>query len=243
MKAYEIYHYCHIRVNESQTIHPRTIPYTDLTFVLSGMLRYTVDGITYDLEAGDAVFVRPGSVESRQGLGIATEYVSFNFDSAPISLPVFAKGIITPSIIELTGIYPAPHMYDTEDATAEKCLYMLNYILAELEDSRREGGRFYPRVVSIVNRDITLPLSLSDVSREIGVTKEHLATAFKKECGKTVSEYINEQKMNLARTLIENREMTLCRVAEYLGYNNYNYFCRVFKKAFGRSPTKMRFHD
>ena len=64
MKAYEIYHYCHIRVKASQTIDTRTIPYTDLTYVLSGRLRYTVDGVTYDLEEGDALFVHPGSVEA-----------------------------------------------------------------------------------------------------------------------------------------------------------------------------------
>ena len=120
MKAYEIYHYCHIKVNESQTIASRKIPYTDLTFVLSGKLRYTVDGDTFDLECGDAIFVRPGSVESRQGLNIPTEYVSFNFNGAPLSLPVFSKGIITPTIKALIDIYPAPHMYDTEEATAEK---------------------------------------------------------------------------------------------------------------------------
>lgn len=243
MKAYEIYHYCHIKVKKSQTIAPRVIPYTDLTFVLGGRLCYTIDSQTYELEAGDAIYVRPGTLESRLGLNEPVEYVSFNFDSAPLSLPVFAKGIITPAVKALVDIYPAQHMYDTEDATAEKCLYMLNYILAELEDSRREGGRFYPRVVSIVNRDITLPISLSDISHELGVTKEYLATAFKKECGKTVTEYINEQKMNLARSLIENKKMPLYKVSEYLGYNNYNYFCRVFKRSFGAAPTKMYFHD
>ena len=58
-----------------------------------------------------------------------------------------------------------------------------------------------------------------------------------------VTEVFNEQKMSLARSLIESEEMPICRIAEYLGYNNYNYFCRVFKKTFGISPTKMRFRD
>ena len=243
MKAYEIYHYCHISVKGSQRISKRILPYTDLTFVLRGRLRYTVNSETYDLEAGDAVIAQPGDEESRDALDEAAEYVSFNFNSEPLSFPVFAKGIITPAIKSIVDIYPAAHMYDREDATAEKCLCMLNYILLELEDSRREKGRFFPKVSRIVNRGITIPLSLSDISRELGVTKEYLATTFKKECGKTVSEYVNEQKMSLARSLIESEEMPICRIAEYLGYNNYNYFCRVFKKTFGISPTKMRFRD
>lgn len=243
MKAYDIYHYCHISVKRSQKIDKRILPYTDLTFVLRGRLRYTVNKETFDLEAGDALFAERGDEESREAIDEAVEYVSFNFNSEPLSFPTFAKGIITPAIKSIVDIYPAAHMYDREDATAEKCLCMLNYILLELEDSRREKGRFFPKVSRIVNHGITLPLSLSDISRELGVTKEYLATVFKKECGKTVSEYVNEQKMSLARTLIENEEMPLCRIAEYLGYNNYNYFCRVFKKTFGISPTKVRFRD
>lgn len=241
MKAHDIYHYCHIRVDSSQRIDTRTLPYTDLTFVLSGRLRYTIDGVIYDLESGDAIFVMPGSSESRDALNEPVEYVSFNFRSDLLSFPVFAKGIITPTVKSLVNLYPASHMYDRESATAEKCLCMLNYILLELEDSRRENGRFFPEVSRIVNDRLTQPVTLSDVSRELGVTKEYLASAFKKECGKTVTEYINEQKMLLAKSFIENGEMRLCDVADYLGYNNYNYFCRVFKKTFGTPPTKMRF--
>lgn len=243
MKAYEIYHYCHIKVKNSMTIDTRILPYTDLTFVLKGRLRYTVNGITYDLNEGDVLCAPPYSEESRQGLNEAVEYVSFNFSSDPVDLPVYAEKSVTPAIKSLVNVYPAAHMYDIEEATAEKCLCLLNYILLELEDAKREKGRFYPRVALLVNQGITLPLSLSDVSQALGVTKEHLATAFKKECGKTVTEYINDQKMILAKSLIESREIPLCDVSEYLGYNNYNYFCRVFKRTFGIPPTKMRKGD
>lgn len=217
--------------------------YTDLTFVLAGRLLYTVDGKQFSLEAGDAIFVRPGSRQSRTGLDEPVEYVSFNFSSGPLDFPVFAKGVITPAVKSLVNIYPAAHMYDRENATAEKCLCLLNYILLELEDGRRTRGRFFPRAASFINHNINLPLSLCDVSRELGVTKEYLASAFKRECGRTVTEYINEQKMNVARSLIEGGEMSLLDISEYLGYNNYNYFCRVFKRTFGVPPTKMRKDD
>ncbi len=240
MKANNIYHFCHIKVKSSLKIDNRILPYTDLTFVMRGRLRYTVNRVTYTLEAGDAIIAPPGSAQSREGLDEPAEYVSFNFSAVPLNFPVFSKNIITPTIKSLVNLYPAAHMYERREATAEKCLCLLNYILLELEDNCREKGRFFPMVEQIVSQSITSPVSLSDISRKLGITKEYLACVFKKECGKTVTEYINEQKMNLAQTLIKNEEMPLCDVAEYLGYNNYNYFCRVFKKTFGASPTKFK---
>lgn len=240
MKATNIYHYCHIKVKGSQKIDTRILPYTDLTFVISGKLKYTVNKKEYELNAGDAIFVTQGMEESREALSEPVEYVSFNFTGDDMDFPVFSKGIVTSAINSLVNIYPAAHMYDSDGATFEKCLYMLNYILLELEDSRKKQGRIYSMVAHCVKYNITLPLSLSDVSRELGMTKEYVASAFKKESNKTVTQYINEQKMILARNLIEGGEMSLYDVSDYLGYNNYNYFCRVFKKVFGTVPSSVR---
>ncbi len=240
MKINNLHHFCHIRVKNSLKIDTRILPYTDLTFVLWGRLRYTVNQVSYTLEAGDAIIAPPGTVQSRESLNEPVEYVSFNFDSDELNFPIFSKNVITPTIKSLVNLYPAAHMFERQEATAEKCLCLLNYILLELKDGYQEKGRFFSKVEEIVRRKITSPISLSDVSRELGVTKEYLATVFKKECGKTVTEYINEQKMNLAQNLIKNEEMPLCYVAEYLGYNNYNYFCRTFTKTFGASPTKIK---
>ena len=243
MKAHNIYHYCHVMVESSQSIATRTLSYTDLTFVLSGRLRYTVNGETRDLLAGDALLAPPGSVESRTALDEPAEYVSFNFSAEPLDFPIFAEGMITPTVEALVGLYPAAHMYEREEATAEKCLCLLNYILLEMADSNRRKGSFYPRVALYVNNNVTRPISLLDVSRELGVTKEYLSIVFKRESGMTVNEFINRRKMSLAKNLIIEGETPLCRVSEQLGYNDYTYFCRVFKKTFGVSPTKMRYSD
>ena len=240
MKATNIYHYCHIKVKCSQKIDTRILSYTDLTFVISGKLKYIVNKKEYELKSGDVIFVTPGMEESREALPEPVEYVSFNFTGGDMDFPIFSRGSVTPAINSLVNIYPAAHMYDSESATFEKCLCMLNYILLELEESCKKEGRIYSRVAQYVNSNITLPLSLANVSRELGMTKEYVASAFKKESNKTVTQYINEQKMILARNLIEGGEISLYDISDYLSYNNYNYFCRVFKKVFGTVPSSVR---
>ncbi len=53
---------------------------------------------------------------------------------------------------------------------------------------------------------------------------------------KYIDEHIHE-KLTLQ---IMSKEMTLHAVASHLGYDNYNYFCRIFKNRFGMTPGQAR---
>ena len=83
-------------------------------------------------------------------------------------------------------------------------------------------------------------MSLQSISREIGLTKEYTANIFKKETKITLTNYINERKMLLAKELILRNEMSLGDLSAYLGYDNYNYFSRLFKRHFGITPTNFK---
>ena len=52
--------------------------------------------------------------------------------------------------------------------------------------------------------------------------------------------YINEQKMMIAKDLVINSGMALVEIAQSLGFNNYNYFSRLFRKHFDQTPIDMR---
>ena len=53
---------------------------------------------------------------------------------------------------------------------------------------------------------------------------------------KTISEYILSVKMDQAEILLNSRVYNLTEISEALGYENYAYFSRQFKKYFGYSP-------
>ena len=72
------------------------------------------------------------------------------------------------------------------------------------------------------------------------VTEEYLARLFKKEMNMTVTEYIAQQKLIFAKNLLMSDDISLQDIAEKLGYQNYNYFSRIFKKHYGISPLKMK---
>jgi two-component system response regulator YesN len=96
------------------------------------------------------------------------------------------------------------------------------------------------KVTRYVGEHITDKMSLQSISGVIGLSKEYTANIFKKEVGKTLTDYINERKMLLAKELITRNEMKLTDVASYLGYDNYNYFSRLFKRHFDFSPIEVK---
>ena len=68
----------------------------------------------------------------------------------------------------------------------------------------------------------------------------YVSYIFKKETGKTLTNYINEQKMIVAKELIVNSDVPLVEISQILSFDNYNYFSRLFKKHFDRTPINMR---
>lgn len=62
---------------------------------------------------------------------------------------------------------------------------------------------------------------------------------FKAGVGLTPTEYINRLRINQAKELLANTDMSVSEIAEAVGFTDQNYFGRVFKKLTGTSPKKF----
>ena len=63
---------------------------------------------------------------------------------------------------------------------------------------------------------------------------------FKKEVGRSIVDYALDRRIDEAKRLLLEGTMPLQQIAEYVGFTDYNYFSRVFKKRSGYSPTDYR---
>lgn len=68
------------------------------------------------------------------------------------------------------------------------------------------------------------------------VSPDHLTRVFKKKRGQTISEYIKQKRMDMAKHLLREENMTITAVADTVGYSNYSYFIEQFKKYTGITP-------
>lgn len=75
-----------------------------------------------------------------------------------------------------------------------------------------------------------------DISNAIQVNRSYLSKVFKMETGQNITDYIHKVKMDFAIKLMESNIYKFNEIAELLGYKNYSYFSKVFKKIYRVTP-------
>ncbi|NLX77498.1 MAG: helix-turn-helix transcriptional regulator, partial [Clostridiaceae bacterium] len=86
----------------------------------------------------------------------------------------------------------------------------------------------------------TETLELDDISNKFFISKNYLCILFKKNLGITCSHYITKEKMKYAEKLMRTTRLTCYQISNAVGYKDYFYFSRVFKKVFGCSPKEYQ---
>ena len=81
-------------------------------------------------------------------------------------------------------------------------------------------------------------ITLEELCFLFGTNKTTLCSSFRKNYGTTVVNYINSLKMKEAKRMIRKGVHSITEISEELGFSSVHYFCRLFKKTEGRSPTE-----
>lgn len=83
-------------------------------------------------------------------------------------------------------------------------------------------------------------LSLVDVAAHVNISPAYFSQLFHQETGESFIDYLTNARMKKARNLLNNTAMRSSEIALECGYNDPNYFSKVFKKLFGVSPREYR---
>ena len=115
-----------------------------------------------------------------------------------------------------------------------------NYCLLVKTHSLSNYSYLIGRAITIINYDLKSDLSLSNISKQLGVTSSYLSRLFKEEMKMTLTDYVNQKRIEYAVTLLHSTEMQIQSVAYECGIQDTNYFIKLFKKQTGLTPTKYR---
>lgn len=83
-------------------------------------------------------------------------------------------------------------------------------------------------------------LNLSVLAEKFRVESSYFSRMFRQEMGENLIFYITRKRIEKAQGLIAHSETNLTEIAFLVGYNDYSYFNRVFKKSTGMSPREYR---
>ena len=115
------------------------------------------------------------------------------------------------------------------------------YVKKEIGNVEEDSNKgVVEQCVEYIKEHISEPLSVEKLAANYYISKDYLTRLFKKQLGQNPSSYIKEQRMFLAKELIETTDMSITLISARVGYENYSAFITSFKKYYGVTPRDYR---
>ena len=96
------------------------------------------------------------------------------------------------------------------------------------------------RAKQFVNASIPQTAKLDEVSRHVGLSRNHFCRVFKHGTGITFTEYLARLRVEKAKELLADVRVRITEAADRAGFNSISQFNRVFRRYAGSSPTEYR---
>ena len=95
-------------------------------------------------------------------------------------------------------------------------------------------------VFDVIEHRFTEPISLAEVAVELALTPGHLTTSVRRRTGRTVQQWLTERRMQEARRLLTETDLTVAAIAHRVGYLDVSYFIRRFRAEHQITPALWR---
>ena len=217
----------------------------------------------YDIENSFIRMVREGNVEELRTA--ISEMIHFSSNNDPsLFLEFYAKNAssgmsvlrtLTRKAAEEAGVnvvtidritQSAVQKINTETNTERITKITLEMVIKLAEEARKARSLFsnlspaISRCVDYIRLHYPEEISLSVLIDIAAMSKANLTRRFLKETGYTVSSFIRDTRCYHAKKLLENSELSIKEISSYVGYEDYNYFTKVFRSITNLTPSEYR---
>lgn len=105
-------------------------------------------------------------------------------------------------------------------------------------------SEYVNHALAIIHEKYNMDITLYTIADDIGISSAYLSTVFKQAVGTGFSQYLNKYRIGKAIIYLENGKRSLHEIALQCGYQNYDYFFKVFKRVTGMTPGMyIEHHD
>lgn len=237
----QLIYFCH-KINEAHAIPSHKIHFHELTIVRSGEVEYFAGKKSLPAKSGDVICLAPNTVRARN-VSKNIDYFSFNFyldgDDPPLDLPPLIQNGNT---VEISMMLSAcSEIQERDSYTLPQLENILKCILERLKLNLQssEEDSLVAQIKSYIRAHLCEEITLSDISAAMHFSAVYCSSVFKRATGKPIISFCLDEKLGMAKELIlENADLK--DIAEQVGFSDYNYFSRLFKKRTGYTPSRYR---
>ena len=148
--------------------------------------------------------------------------------------PAYIDKVSSSFAMQIEAIRAVPDLSRLSDWMLRKyCLLVQNHSL-------RGYTKPIQRVINYISFHLDEPLPLRVLAEVAMMNASNLSTLFKKEAKITLTEFINQKRIQQSLVFLNTTELPIYRIAEKVGILDENYFSRVFRQQIGKSPRDYR---
>lgn len=126
------------------------------------------------------------------------------------------------------------------DASAGENTYVEIAIRQIREEREQSTTNMLGRAMAYMRERFGEELSLEDVAEHVHLNPYYFSKVFKQQTGETFIDYVTRLRIDKAKELMKDGELSMKEVCYSVGYKDPNYFSRVFKKVTGVTPSEYR---
>ncbi|KQO08457.1 response regulator [Paenibacillus sp. Leaf72] len=182
--------------------------------------------------------------ELNQGWPDSPEHLMEVFFSIYASFSSFAHKngrelaeMIGPGLSDMSGLLPCRSITALK-SWLDEAFRLLRQSMEN--DTRNDREITVGKIRSYIEKNLVTDVTLQAIADYLFMHPVHVSRIFKLATGENVSDYVLRLKMELAASMLANPALKSYEVALQLGYQNPNYFNKVFKKYYSLTPQEYR---
>ena len=239
--------------------------FSEVCIMLSGIAKHTANGNVTHLKAGDVVLIRPDDVHKYAELhGETFTFCNLNFtnETRDQLFSFLGEGFPSKTLLS-SDIPPLSRMTKREVSHFETKLTHISTIPQNDDAKRKTALRillmdiFTDQFSSYHVPDDSLPVWLDELCQKMRAnanfvegsekmialsekSREHLSRSMKKHMNMTISEFVNDLRLNYIANMLRNSNKKISDIVYDSGFNTISLATTLFGKKYGMSMRQFR---
>ena len=221
--------------------------YYELVLYLSGNGSIGIEGESFKYAKNTLTIMKPGIVHDEKTIEDTSVYIArFKLDCDVekdyyiVNLSEKTLSIIL-EILERIKFEESHNLIYKENYVDTLFNLILLNVFREINDVKiKENNLFIKKVKAFIKENYKQDIDFSLLSSTYGYSYDRFRHIFKEETGISLNQYLINYRLDKAKNLLQNSDLSIKEIAYDVGFQNAAYFSSYFLKRFSITPVKFR---
>lgn len=246
------------QITSKKFIEPHDHDCIEFFYVIQGTAQHILNGTTFDIAVGDAFILTPGDKHwfTNQTDNFLHRDILINLDYfkriCNVYDPCFSAVMtengtqrMTLSVDEIYSLEQSCRQLSESLSNSfhnrNECIIVTTILNTFLKQNANDAAPgWLKKLVSHISTPAEFIHPIASIVSLYPFSTSYICRVFKKHYGITISRFFNLKKIEYAKILLLTTDYTIEKICEILGFNSVSYFCKLFKKITGTTPSTLR---